>query len=554
MGACSLREQLAKTTLRNVRLQGHKYVELREDGKRFIFFCTLCLAPCYSDSVLFDHLKGSLHSDRYAAAKATLLKPNPWPYNDGVLLFHDPSDEDNDDKNVLVLNANRVRLLDPERDDENDLAIVCVGEKFKPVSNGQVPRDGLCSKRYSDSIVETNCDRTCYDADLNGDVEGYQLVVPGVLHKDEVSDLEVTFTGVGKIAARLSEKDGVSKWITRIWCEWLGKKESSNVDDLMIPQHDFAVVTFTYNYDLGRKGLLDDAKYLLLCSPPPEAEGSRKKRRKSFSDPEDMSESLSNQYDSSGEESLSSDNSNSMLLLNGCDDELMHSRVISSKTLRRELRQQQRVAAERMCDICQHKMLPGKDVAALLNRKTGKLVCNSRNVNGAFHVFHISCLIHWILLCEVESYSKQLTGPKEKRRSRRKSGNKINEMGKEGKLEAARKQIYSVFCPACQGTGVNIFEEDLEKPTVPLSEEIDSESFFKKRSLSFQMFKYKIKASDARRAWMRSPEELSNCSIGLDFPSQSDGTFQEKVSPLKLLHFYQADECSLRRTSSESCK
>lgn len=97
-----------------------------------------------------------------------------------------------------------------------------------------------------------------------------------------------------------------------------------------------------------------------------------------------------------------------------------------------------------------------------------------------------------------------------------------------------------------------------------------------KFSLSCQMFKYKIKVSDARKAWMKNPEALQNCSTGFYFPSRSEEkfqvlkllsifyflalfllpkassffsllksisscNFQEKVSPLKLLHFYSAE-------------
>uniref|UniRef100_A0A5B7AZC3 C2H2-type domain-containing protein n=1 Tax=Davidia involucrata TaxID=16924 RepID=A0A5B7AZC3_DAVIN len=466
--ACSLREQLARTTLRNVRLQGHTYVELREDGKRFIFFCTLCLAPCYSDSVLFDHLKGNLHNERYAAAKVTLLKPNPWLFNDGVLFFHDLSEKD---KHLPISNANQIGLLENRNEDDNDLAVVIHGENSRHTSNGH---DEIgCTKNVDPTRVDTDCDSRSCDKNLNGN-EGYSnLVIPGVLRKDEILDLEVRFMGVGQIAARIFEKDGVLNGISRIWCEWLGKKDSGNEDTLMVQEHDFAVITFAYNYDLGRKGLFEDVRYLLTSRPWSEIgdiEGARKKRRKSFSDPEDISESLSNQYDSSGEESQSSNSSYSRLLLDGYDDELLHSRFILSKTIRRELRRQQRVAAERMCDICQQKMLPGKDVATLLNTKTGRLTCSSRNVNGAFHIFHISCLIHWILLCEFEISTKQSTGPKVKRRSRRKSGTKCNEIGKESELGTTRKQIYSVFCPECQGTGIKVEGDELEKPTVPLSE------------------------------------------------------------------------------------
>ncbi|KAG5545345.1 hypothetical protein RHGRI_017720 [Rhododendron griersonianum] len=533
---CSLREQLARITLKNVRSQGHTYVELRGDGKRSIFFCTLCLAPCYSDAVLFDHLKGNLHTERLAAARATLLKPNPWPFNDGVLFFQGSAEQD---KQLLPNStADRNGLLALKNGDRNMLALVSHEEHVRPNSNGHISRNGSGCSEESDSVgSDFDCDGSSPDryvnnkngngrsddSCMNRDGGTYSLVVPGVFHGDEISDLEVRFVGVGQIAARFFLKDEIQNGISRIWCEWLGKNQ--DVDGSLVQEHDFAVVTFAYNYGLGRKGLLDDERYLLSSNPGEETEvieDGRKKRKKSFSDPEDISESLSKQYDSSGEDSQSSNSCSSRLLLQGYDDQLLHSRVISSKKMRRELRRQQRVAAERMCDICQQKILPGKDVAALLNKKTGRLVCSSRNINGAFHLFHISCLVHWILFCEVEIYTKQLLSPKVKRRSRRKTGAKRNASKEEGDL---RKQIYCAFCPECQGTGINIDGDELEKPTVPLSE----------------MFKYKIKVSDARRAWMKSPEVLQNCSTGFHFPSPSDEPVQENVSPLKLLHFYRAE-------------
>ena len=44
--------------------------------------------------------------------------------------------------------------------------------------------------------------------------------------------------------------------------------------------------------------------------------------------------------------------------------------------------------------------------------------------------------------------------------------------------------------------------------------------------LLYQMFKYKIKVSDAHRAWMKNPEDLKHCSTGFGFPSQSGETVQ----------------------------
>ncbi|XWS54194.1 hypothetical protein CRYUN_Cryun10bG0068700 [Craigia yunnanensis] len=494
--ACSLKEQLARTTLNNVRSQGHTYIELREDGKRFIFFCTLCLAPCYSDSVLLDHLKGSLHTERLAAAKVTLLGTNPWPFNDGVLFFGKSNEKD---KQLAVVNGNENRLLEFQNND-NNLAVV----------------------EYVGSEVSS------YKKNLNGRAGDSDLGIPGVLIKDEVSDLKVSFIGFGKIAARFCEKDGVSNGISRIWCEWLGRETPRNDDMLKVPKHDFAVVTFGYNCDLGRKGLLDDVKSLLTYGSLTELDNGEaaSRKRKSFSDPEDISESLSNQYDLSGEDSSASNSASSRLALDQYDDQLLLTRFISSKAIRQELRRQQRIAAERMCDICQQKMLPEKDVATLMNLNTGKLVCSSRNVNGAFHVFHTSCLVHWILLCELERIENHSVNPKVKRRSRRKNGAKCNEMGKDGETKATGTLISSVFCPECQGTGIEVEGDELEKPDVSLS----------------QMFRYKIKVSDARRAWMKNPEMLENCSTGFHFPSQSGEIVQEKVLPLKLLHFYSADK------------
>ncbi|XP_022847811.1 uncharacterized protein LOC111370367 [Olea europaea var. sylvestris] len=513
MNAVSLKEQLVRTTLRNVRSQGHMYVELREDGKKLLFFCTLCLAPCYSDAILFDHLKGSLHSERLAAAKSTLLKPNPWPFNDGVFFFHDDSSEQ--DKSLLVSTSERFKLLDTHHVDEDSLPIVSFDENLGRNDVSHVGEDDM------------GCDDSSHDQNLNGN--GSDLVIPGVLQKEEVCDLVVRQMGVGRIAARISEKDGVSNEICKIWCEWLVNKDSANEDTDLVLEHDFAVVAFAYNYNLGRKALLGDIRYLLPSSHHSEAAdsgSSRSKKRKSFSDPEDVSEGLSNQNDSSGEESQSSNNPNSKFLLAGNDDQLVQSRIIVSKTMRKELRRQHNVASERLCDICQQKMLPGKDVAALLNRKTGRLVCSSRNLTGAFHVFHISCLIHWILLCETEIYANRSVAPQAKRKSRRKVRGKDGETEKKDEIKASSKQIYSVFCPECQGTGININGEEREKPTIPLSE----------------MFKYKIKLSDAHKAWMKHPEALQNCSMGFHFPRQSEDICQENVVSLKLLRFYRVNE------------
>lgn len=387
----SLREQAARTILRNVRSQGHTYVELREDGKRFIFFCTLCLAPCYSDSVLFNHLKGTLHTERLSAAKLTLLGPNPWPFDDGVLFFHKSVEGDNQ---IGISNDNHERLLEYHNND-NSLAIV------RYVENSQGNGNSNGHAEFNGNIRDLE---DCSFENLNDGADNCPLVIPGVLIKDEISDIKVRELGYGQIAARFTEKDGILSGVSRIWCEWLGKVNIGLENKVKVPGHDYAIVTFTYNVDLGRKGLLDDVKLLLSSSPGAEQENdenSRVKRKKSFSDPEDVSESLGHHFDSSGEDSSASNCVTSSLLLDRYDDRILSTTVMLNKAVRRELRRQQRLVAERMCDICQQKILTHKDVATLMNMKTGRLACSSRNVNGVMLVLYFSqfmkCILVWAL-------------------------------------------------------------------------------------------------------------------------------------------------------------
>ncbi|KAJ6348994.1 hypothetical protein OIU77_006556 [Salix suchowensis] len=499
----SLREQLARTTLNTVRARGHPYLELRQDGKRFVFFCILCLSPCYSATILFDHLRGKLHTGRLSAAKATLLKPNPWPFSDGIHFF-DASN--GNEKQLAIKNGKKGRFLKLDKNSDN-LAAVKYSENLKPYCN-----------------VDIECNE-----DLSGNEEGSDLVIQNVRLYEEVSDLKVRFMGSGRIAVRIYEKDDGSNEISRIWCEWLGKRSSNDEERIGVLDHDFSVVTFAYDYDLGRRGIFDDVKLLLSSRSPEMAEndeGGNSRGKRSHSEPGDISRSWINQYALFEEESSKTTCASSKLVLDRYDDQLMHTRFISSKKVRREVRKQQRIAAGKMCDICMHKMLPGKDVATLWNRKTGKLACSSRNVYGAFHVYHTSCLILWMLSIEFEIVCNQSVGPKVGKRSKKKNGDKSNTAGKDGTVDTFSNPIVSVFCPECQGTGVNIEGDELEKTPASHSE----------------VFQYQLKVCDGYRGWMKSPEILDNCSTGFHFPPESGEPVQEKVLPLKLLHFYRAEE------------
>ncbi|GAB2262942.1 hypothetical protein Droror1_Dr00003939 [Drosera rotundifolia] len=524
VGGLSLKEQIVRKTWRNVRKQGHIYVDLRDGGKRSIFFCTLCLAPCYNDNVLFDHLSGNFHKKRYEQSKVTLLGPkNPWPFDDGVLFFG-VGDEGEEDAKGSGNGTGRFLCGKGDAGELGNLAMVVHGDAAG--KNGSKDASGGPDVgSYGD------------DKDDIGYEDDGSMVIPGVI-REGVADLRVRLIGRGQISAIISEmKDGVPAVVRKIWCEWLGRDEAN----VTLPVSEFGIVTLAYYYELGKEGV---SQYVRSLPPPAENSDDTKEmcanmKRKSFSEPEDVSDSLSKELDSSVEDYQASSTATSGMTPGPYDDEQLQSRIMPSKKQRRELRRQQRLASKRMCGICQQKMLPGKDVATFVNMKTKRLACSRRNVHGAFHVYHASCLIHWLMLCEYEILTNPPPSSEKRRRSRKKakgneSGNQLDAgkafpKGKQKKggdqVVKLSKQICSVFCPECQGTCMVIEEDELENPTFGLSE----------------MFKYKIKLGDVRRAWMKSPEELPNCSIGLVFPSETDDP-QAKTSAMKLLHFYRSEE------------
>lgn len=50
----------------------------------------------------------------------------------------------------------------------------------------------------------------------NGDCGNCDKVILGVLHKNKITDMKVRFIGIGKIAARMFQKDKVSTGISKI--------------------------------------------------------------------------------------------------------------------------------------------------------------------------------------------------------------------------------------------------------------------------------------------------------------------------------------------------
>lgn len=92
------------------------------------------------------------------------------------------------------------------------------------------------------------------------------------------------------------------------------------------------------------------------------------------------------------------------------------------------------------------------------------------NYMQAFHLFHASCLVHWILMCEYDIITNRLAFPNVRRRTKRKTGTNVYQNGKECEMKAARGKVNSVFCPECQGTGIIIDGDSVERAPFSLSE------------------------------------------------------------------------------------
>uniref|UniRef100_A0A452YK30 Transcription elongation factor 1 homolog n=1 Tax=Aegilops tauschii subsp. strangulata TaxID=200361 RepID=A0A452YK30_AEGTS len=75
----------------------------------------------------------------------------------------------------------------------------------------------------------------------------------------------------------------------------------------------------------------------------------------------------------------------------------------------------------------------------------------------AFHLFHTSCLLHWTVLCQYEVLADQIA-----KMGKSKRGRKAKTVPK--------SRIMSILCPECQGTGIHVEGDELEKPTISLSE------------------------------------------------------------------------------------
>ncbi|KAH7332503.1 hypothetical protein KP509_20G091400 [Ceratopteris richardii] len=439
------KEIAARAVLRDAWQGGHHYVELRQDGTTFVFYCTLCSTPCYSDTTLADHLKGNQHTRRL---NSTTL-PSSQPLGDDGDFFAD----------------------------KDELSNVFKG------------------KSMSDSTTELK---------LN-------LADPF-----PASSIEWIGSSQVFLAEAFSDKQ-----VQQIWCEWYGRNGTLGTREVYNgKKHEefmHALVIFPYSDAIGRQGEWKPGGILKkgeISSLKENLRNSELKRRTARnSEPQGLSARDPHGKNTFpweppfGEEEITS---------------LLSSKGLSQKALLKALKRRRMNILERVCFICHQQMLPGRDVAALLNPTTGQMMCSSRNERGAFHVFHTSCLIDWILLCE-SKFWRARTAKKDAPRMR----GQINKKPRRVRTKTAIQSCGPLFCPECQGTGIQVRSHQLEKPRYRL----------------VQVFDWILELLQARRLWVNCPEHRHKKSRGLLFVPEAHN--KDGVVCMGSLEFYAAGSLEL---------
>ncbi|KAJ7550268.1 hypothetical protein O6H91_07G091300 [Diphasiastrum complanatum] len=410
-GKGALKEERAWAVVRDVWQRGHQSVELRHDGRRAIFFCTICETRCYSDSALSDHLHGNVHARNSAAAAAAASAANCHFSNVGQLPWKSTTGQ--------TLEKPKDAAVPPE--------------KTNPSSSP-----------------------TLYD----------------------MSSASLEWVGDGRLFVR-SHFSNSLRHVEAAWLRWCGKEALGAGTVAIEGDSEYAIVIIPYSDGLGRSGN-KDALLPTNLNKDNCLIGSKKWHPESKK--------------SQGSTPQMPGHCNSHSVSDGKDIQRLRGGL-------RGWSRKQSKSVDRLCFICRQKMAAGKDVAALLNAKTGEMACGSRNWRGAFHVFHTYCLIDWVALFESKSFSGHVLGSSKKVRRRLRSGKKQVCRQPEDAVTDTCKNDSVIFCPECQGTGIRASGIQLERPRYRLS----------------QVFDWILELVQARKAWIDHPEEQMESITGLLF-------------------------------------
>jgi hypothetical protein len=362
----AMREDTARAVLRDARQRGHDHVELRRDGPHTIFYCNLCGTRCYSDAALADHLNGNRHGRRSAMTRASSLVvreqqlPQSWP---------------------TVVPASRSLLKRPGEETESESTAVAM-----------VSQNG------------------------GGDIGGKsrEEIVPGLTGSATTS---LRWMGSGQLFLKMLGNGGAPP-VEAAWFCWYGMHRPVEViwQDGSAGRMEYAVVVFPYSDRIGRggdwtslntsdenldvsvagnKGAVDSRSAQSENSEITASEVTAPREIVVHTQTAPSAQldtapcSLTLTIRTKSGEALAGDAPQE----DGEQVKLLISKEEPITTYRRGWKRKQAKIADRICFICHQKLLPGKDVAALVNVKSGQMVCGSRNRRGVLLMHYHSLLV-----------------------------------------------------------------------------------------------------------------------------------------------------------------
>uniref|UniRef100_A0A7I4BZB5 U1-type domain-containing protein n=1 Tax=Physcomitrium patens TaxID=3218 RepID=A0A7I4BZB5_PHYPA len=349
-----MRENLARAVVRDLRHQGHEHVVLRRDGVTAVLYCSLCDTRCYNEAALWDHLNGKSHSRHYESVRA---KGEAWGKQ-----------------------AKR-EFVDVDADDDS-WATTATGarERWDAGNKGSTLSD------------EESC--------LEGEFEGH-----GVSATSSTTSLK--WIGSGELL--LKTKATGSAYVEASWFFWQGmyKLTAKNWNKSGGPSGiEYALVVFPYSDGIGRGGNWPSlSRSGTKGSRVLESINLRRGHKMSRKVPGNyrFKTQVSREIIASTGTSPSTARHKALspltLTIRTNPTKLVTPEVLESDgdpaksgvendgpitTYRRIWKQKQVKNPDRICFICRQKLLPIQDVAALVNVKSGQMICGSRNRRGVY--------------------------------------------------------------------------------------------------------------------------------------------------------------------------
>lgn len=558
-----MKEGAARAVLREAWLRGQRCVELQRDGKRTIFVCTRCGTRCYSDAALVDHLQGNMHARRSVTSTTTSEKNN----RDNSIEEHQQPGPNvaahQNEQRTIVARSGRGSELEEKRPGEG-----CEGD-----GGAATAREFI---RGGAKIV------------LVDPRPSITIAAPSRTALEWIGCGELFFSVRSSAGTANASSDHV---VDSSWFSWNGKGATggpglgSGSGCGVAGQQGgggagghiaYAVIKFPYSDMIGRGGdwkptwsTNSDSKHQqqqtrsssssygmgqqpaeerLLVDLPTQIPTSSVKANTNAGATNSTHGPMHHQVvavlpgpkrnnspqpPSGGETSPVVDKSVSPSPELGLVEKqqklvgLGKGTTGSNRILRRVCKRKKAKAVERLCFICHQRMSSGKDVAALLNLHTKQMVCGSRNKRGVFHVYHSSCLIDWISICEVKTFTGQvdhrIDHTRKLTRTRRaiveQSLNAVIQGGDSGGRLSTSISEGAIFCPECQGTGLKLRGAQLERPRYRLA----------------QVFDWILELIQARKAWTDNPKKQDTNNWGLLFREDHQ---QGTVYSRGLVHYY----------------